>query len=388
MPYRLLDEDEELELPPMDVGYEIAPSMPAPVRQPLAAPAKRELTPEEKELAALEYAKKEAEKTSDRERGMAMMQRAAAGIGSAISGAPTDEKFFDQLQASAQQPFARAKEDFEKGQQRFLTRAKTDREIDDAAKNYALKVLGLKRNLSNDEQERDFKERRLAADLEDSAQRRNLQTLQLQAMAGNKEADRELKRELALMAMEGRRETQEAKASESVEKRAQSFATSETGRGINTMEENFANLDRVLGKPLEQVREGEDLPGMNVPGIGRVTLYDDKAKQLQSAASAILNTVIKDRSGAAVTTPEMERIKQEFLSGKWNTEEDFVRGLKQYKEAFRKAAQRTINALGHVKGYLEENEALPPAYRSAPNASRSDDEKRRRLEELRAKRGR
>lgn len=74
-----------------------------------------------------------------------------------------------------------------------------------------------------------------------------------------------------------------------------------------------------------------DLPGVNIPGIGRTTFYSEKARNLQSAADRVFNATLKDRSGAAVTNPELERLKREFNEGKFNTEAEMVSALQRYK---------------------------------------------------------
>lgn len=80
-----------------------------------------------------------------------------------------------------------------------------------------------------------------------------------------------------------------------------------------------------------------DLPGVNIPLIGRVSAYDGKARELQSALSKVFNVELKDRSGAAVTTPELERLKTEFAQGKFNTEPEMVRALADYRAAAQNA---------------------------------------------------
>lgn len=76
-----------------------------------------------------------------------------------------------------------------------------------------------------------------------------------------------------------------------------------------------------------------DLPGVNVPLFGRVSAYSDKASDLNTGMAKIFNITIKDRSGAAVTNNEMERIKEEFASGKYNTEAQLIRAMQDYKKA-------------------------------------------------------
>lgn len=80
-----------------------------------------------------------------------------------------------------------------------------------------------------------------------------------------------------------------------------------------------------------------DLPGTNIPGIGRVSFYDQNARELDTAASKIFNVTLKDRSGAAVTTPEMDRLKEEFGAGKYNNEAELIKAVKKYKDELVKA---------------------------------------------------
>jgi hypothetical protein len=75
-----------------------------------------------------------------------------------------------------------------------------------------------------------------------------------------------------------------------------------------------------------------DLPGASIPGIGRVTAYSNAARDLETAMARVFNVELKDRSGAAVTTPELERLKAEFGSGKFNTEAEKIGALREYQK--------------------------------------------------------
>lgn len=77
----------------------------------------------------------------------------------------------------------------------------------------------------------------------------------------------------------------------------------------------------------------KDLPGVSLPLVGRVSAYSDKARNLQSAAGRVFNSVLKDRSGAAVSNSELERLKMEFGQGKFNSEPELVGALQRYKRA-------------------------------------------------------
>lgn len=107
------------------------------------------------------------------------------------------------------------------------------------------------------------------------------------------------------------------------------------------IQNTLANVEDKLGFALDaaEIKDGQvivggeakDLPGVSIPGLGRRTFYDSDARQLQSAIGKVFNVELKDRSGAAVTTPELERLKEEFASGKFNSEAEMVQALKDYK---------------------------------------------------------
>ena len=105
------------------------------------------------------------------------------------------------------------------------------------------------------------------------------------------------------------------------------------------LDNKFKNIDRVLSKygtSLDTYNEGVDLPGVSLPGIGRVELGEGPA-ELRSAMQAVLNKEIKDLSGAAVSNQEMERINKAFAQGKYNTEPQMIQAMKDYREAVKDA---------------------------------------------------
>jgi hypothetical protein len=93
------------------------------------------------------------------------------------------------------------------------------------------------------------------------------------------------------------------------------------------------------------------LPGTAVPGVGRVTFYDKDARNLQSKFARIFNVELKDRSGAAVTSPEMARMKEEFAAGRFNTEQELIGAVKAYKAA---ATQELKNREAAFRGQVKE----------------------------------
>jgi hypothetical protein len=162
------------------------------------------------------------------------------------------------------------------------------------------------------------------------------------------------------------------------------------------MQEAFGIVDKALGAPLDSFRsengkvfkDGKeiDLPGVSFPGIGRITAHSEKARALNSAASRIFNTVLSDRSGAAVTNQEMERLRGEFESGRMNTEADLIRGMQDYKRAATAAMKNAeagfspevLDIYRDRGGSTLRDYQSGPRTRAAPEASEPSQPKRRR----------
>jgi hypothetical protein len=54
---------------------------------------------------------------------------------------------------------------------------------------------------------------------------------------------------------------------------------------------------------------------------------DQPVKDARQAVQKLFNITLKDRSGAAVTNQELERLKQEFATGLWKTPEQLINGI-------------------------------------------------------------
>ena len=76
-----------------------------------------------------------------------------------------------------------------------------------------------------------------------------------------------------------------------------------------------------------------DLPGVSIPGLGRVTAFSGAGRSLNDTAVKLFNIKLKDRSGSAVTSPELERLNAEFSQGKFNSEPELLRAMQDYKRA-------------------------------------------------------
>jgi hypothetical protein len=107
------------------------------------------------------------------------------------------------------------------------------------------------------------------------------------------------------------------------------------------LQNSIKALEKSLGFGLDEFNEENgtvkgkkvSLPGTTIPGVGRVTFHDSNARNLQSKFARIFNVELKDRSGAAVTNPEMARMREEFNAGRFNTETELISAVKAYKAA-------------------------------------------------------
>lgn len=93
--------------------------------------------------------------------------------------------------------------------------------------------------------------------------------------------------------------------------------------------------------------------GGNVAGFGQTSLLPDamltqKGVDTRSAFATLFNTTLKDRSGVAVTVPELERLKQEFSAGVFKTDKDLINALNKF--------ERVLNAkiISTLAGYPKE----------------------------------
>jgi hypothetical protein len=85
--------------------------------------------------------------------------------------------------------------------------------------------------------------------------------------------------------------------------------------------------------PKSKQRVNVDIPGFNVPLVGRVSSLNSQARRLSSAIASSLNVMLKERSGSAVSENELRRFQEEFQSGRLATEAELVFALQRVKNA-------------------------------------------------------
>lgn len=110
----------------------------------------------------------------------------------------------------------------------------------------------------------------------------------------------------------------------------------------------ISRVESTMGFPVEKYDKATesvdgrkiDLPGFNVPLLGRITAHDTNAKDLERDIGNIINKEIKSQAGTAVSSSEMERIRIAWGQGRYNTEAEMIGALAAYKDATRRALQR------------------------------------------------
>lgn len=136
---------------------------------------------------------------------------------------------------------------------------------------------------------------------------------------------------------------QETKKNEAIDKKTQKLqADLNQSQAVAT---TISDVEKLLGFNLDDVDsktgtvkgESVDLPGVNIPGKGRTTFYSSEARELDDTMSKLFNVELKNRSGVAVTPPELQNLKREFSEGKFNTEEEKLKALKRFKQGLKKA---------------------------------------------------
>jgi hypothetical protein len=108
--------------------------------------------------------------------------------------------------------------------------------------------------------------------------------------------------------------------------------------GIPEFETALSALEGQLGK----------YPAGKAPGLGRgVGLIPDwmqgkEGENIRQALAAVKNTLLKARSGAAVTESELRRFVEELGSGGFRSEETLRTGIKRIRDRFEKVKENTV----------------------------------------------
>ena len=113
-------------------------------------------------------------------------------------------------------------------------------------------------------------------------------------------------------------------------------------RKILKVDNQLRDLETFIQK-LAKDGQGGDLPGFGFFG-GRNPMPSTKGKVLRAKFAALKNTILKERSGAAVTTQEMERVIEELAGGETTRDEKaFLTVLRNLRRGIEKEKLEVIN---------------------------------------------
>ena len=107
---------------------------------------------------------------------------------------------------------------------------------------------------------------------------------------------------------------------------------------------NLPEADAVLGAVEKAIEKAPNLPEYlagpksAVPdlAVGLTAGNADDIRAGRQAFQKLFNITLKNRSGAAVTIPEFERLKKEFATGVWKTPEQIKEGVRQARDIIQK----------------------------------------------------
>lgn len=107
--------------------------------------------------------------------------------------------------------------------------------------------------------------------------------------------------------------------------------------GATVEKAKISDMDGLLNLIDKEVLSQPD--DFDIPGYGQTSFMpaialSDDGKRVRQLVNTVQNTVLKDRSGAAVTVPEFERLKLELSTGKVTTDAQIRNAMGRLKAIF------------------------------------------------------
>ena len=121
------------------------------------------------------------------------------------------------------------------------------------------------------------------------------------------------------------------------DKKVTDFAKGIEKSGITQQESALADVEQQFAK------FDKDLPGVGQTAILPDWMITKGGKDLRQTLQTMFNMTLKDRSGAAVTTPEMDRLKKEFGAGAFKTDDQLRTAVTRFRRAL-EAHKNTLAA--------------------------------------------
>lgn len=128
---------------------------------------------------------------------------------------------------------------------------------------------------------------------------------------------------------EGRRSSQE------LQKQAKEYGRALIKAGIPDQKVRVNKAQEAVRSAVSkrgEVFSAKDMAVWKTAGAKGIGLMSEEGKRVAENFQSILNITLKDRSGAAVTNPEFERLKAELGAGLFSSEADLVRALSRIQE--------------------------------------------------------
>lgn len=108
--------------------------------------------------------------------------------------------------------------------------------------------------------------------------------------------------------------------------------------GPETVVDNaFAELEKKIGSLDDPKTAEKDRPGVNIPGIGRVSAYSEGAREEDSLIQSITGPLSNARYGASQTNTELTKLARELGEGKFNNEREQIKALARLKKLNKQA---------------------------------------------------
>ena len=116
---------------------------------------------------------------------------------------------------------------------------------------------------------------------------------------------------------------------------------------VNTIADDFTKNG--WNESLAVVQEVENIVSQegNIKGVGPLegtiipyVFIGEEGRKNRAVFARLLNTTLKDRSGAAVTPPELERLKEEFNAGGFKTDTDYRNAFSVFKRILNQTIQQ------------------------------------------------
>ena len=115
-----------------------------------------------------------------------------------------------------------------------------------------------------------------------------------------------------------------------LDKKVERFSKEIEKSGVGGTESVLADIESKITE-IRKDDKNADIPGFGATAKLPDFMLTEKGKQLRQRVATLFNTVLKDRSGAAVTSQELTRLKNEFGQGLIKTDDQLLDALDRFR---------------------------------------------------------